>query len=164
MKKTHIKSQRELPVQMKVINEGVLDFLLPRQAVGLRAPQTIIRCPLPVLILPRNWLIFPASVLRFMTIPDMRKKSGVTVFVFLEKQSTHYVAIISARNTGTSTIFRAPFSTTSGFFSNQRESISWCPKSQFPSKNSKSTNCPNFSFKAGPPPTPPPLEAICCTL
>ena len=34
-----------------------------------------------------------------------------------------------------------------GFFSNQRESISWCPKSPFPSKNSKSTNCPNFSFK-----------------
>ena len=33
-----------------------------------------------------------------------------------------------------------------GFFSNQRESISWCPKSPFPAKNSKSTNSPNFSY------------------
>ena len=36
-----------------------------------------------------------------------------------------------------------------GFFSNQRESISRCPKSPFPSKTQKSTNSPNFSFKYG---------------
>ena len=53
-----------------------------------------------------------------------------------EIESTHYVTIISARNTGTSTVFRAPFSTTFRWriFSNQRDSISWCPKSPFPSK------------------------------
>ena len=34
-----------------------------------------------------------------------------------------------------------------GFFSNQRKSISRCPKSPFPSKTQKSTNSPNFSFK-----------------
>ena len=69
-----------------------------------------------------------------------------------EIESTHYITIISARNTGTSTVFRAPFSTTFRWriFSNQRESISWCPKSPFSVKNSKSTNCPNFSCRTRP--------------
>ena len=34
-----------------------------------------------------------------------------------------------------------------GLFSNQRESISRCPKEPISVKNSKSTNSPNFSFK-----------------
>ena len=47
-----------------------------------------------------------------------RPKSNAKMYVnqrredWREKQSTHYVTIISVRNTGTSTIFRAPFSTT----------------------------------------------------
>ena len=66
-----------------------------------------------------------------------------------ENERTHYVTIISARNTGTSTIFWAQFSTTFRWriFSNQWESISWCPKSPLvliSVKNSISTNSPNF--------------------
>ena len=53
-----------------------------------------------------------------------------------EKQSTHYGTIISARNTGTLTIFRAQFSTSIRWrnFSIQRESTNRRPKSTFPSK------------------------------
>ena len=48
-----------------------------------------------------------------------------------EFESTYCVTIISARNTGTWAFFS---NAVGGFFSNQRESISRCPKSPFPSK------------------------------
>ena len=50
-----------------------------------------------------------------------RSESNATMYVnqrhdeWRENESTHYVPIISARNTGTSTIFRAAISTTFGW-------------------------------------------------
>ena len=57
--------------------------------IGLSG-QSRLRYLDPVLILPRNWLIFSVSVLCFMTIPDMRKKLGVTVFVFSETEVENF--------------------------------------------------------------------------
>ena len=63
-----------------------------------------------------------------------------------ENESTHHVTIISARNTGTSTIFRAPFSTTFRWriFLKPTGIDQLVSQEPISVKNSKSTNCPNF--------------------
>ena len=65
---------------------------------------------------------------------DVCKSNGVTRWRELE--STYFVTSISARNTSTWACFserRFQPLIVGGFLSNQRESISRCPKSQFPS-------------------------------
>ena len=64
-------------------------------------------------------------------------KSKAWLTRWRELESTYCVTIISARNTGTWAFFferRFQPLSVGGFFSNQRESISRCPKSPFPSK------------------------------
>ena len=83
-----------------------------------------------------------------------RPKSNAKMYVdqrredWRENESTHYVTIISVRNTGTSTVFRAHFSTTFRWriFLKPTGIDKLVPQEPISVKNSKSTNSPN-SFK-----------------
>ena len=78
---------------------------------------------------------------------NMCKSNGVTRWRELE--STYFVTSIYARNTGTWAFFferRFQPLSVGGVFSNQRESISRCPKSPFPSKTQNRQIAPNFSL------------------